>query len=418
MSSSRNFHQTLVLAAFIYPNLDLASGRDKYFTLFHPIRSAYSVLCGWNQRAINKMPSITKATAALAAMGSGAMAQLTSSHPDLADFAVYDQSFQDILGSSASIELIYNATEPLFHEGAVYIAAADTLYVSSNRIPLPEGQVDESTSNQIIKLSAVTNVSSPITQDAVPPVAVQPLDTSSIVLPNGGIKHPESSAILFTAQGSKTKAAGIFSIPDPVGSPNASEAVVTSFLGRPFNSPNDVTVNAADGSTGTIWFTDPSYGSSQGIRNAPQLPNQVYRHDPATNTTRVVADGFQQPNGLAFNADFTALYVTDANNSDENPTGPATIYRYDVVYDAPGTFLANRRVFAFAPAGIPDGIKVDAAGNVWSGTGSGVAVWNEAGDLIGQVTVVGGAANFGFGETEKTVFVLGEKLLWRVRLDI
>jgi gluconolactonase len=89
-----------------------------------------------------------------------------------------------------------------------------------------------------------------------------------------------------------------------------------------------------------------------------------------------------------------------------------------VVYDAPGTFLANKRVFAFAPAGIPDGIKVDAAGNVWSGTGSGVAVWSEAGDLIGQITVQGGAANFGFGETEQTVFVLGENLLWRVRLDI
>ncbi|KAH8763119.1 hypothetical protein F5883DRAFT_559944 [Diaporthe sp. PMI_573] len=362
------------------------------------------------------MPSFIKATA-LAAMGSRALAQqLTSSHPDLADFAVYDQSFQDILGNSASIELIYNATEPLFHEGAAYIAAVDTLYVSSNRIPLPEGQVDESTTNQVIKFSAVTNVSSPIIQDVVPPITVQPLDTSSIVLPNGGVLHAGTSGLLFTAQGSKTKPAGIFSIPDPVGNPNASEPVVTSFLGRPFNSPNDVTVNTADG--GTIWFTDPSYGSSQGIRNPPQLPNQVYRHDPAANATRVVADGFQQPNGLAFNADASVLYITDSNNSEENPTGPATIYKYDVVYDAPGTFLANKRVFAFAPAGIPDGIKVDAAGNVWSGTGSGVAVWSEAGDLIGQITVQGGAANFGFGETEQTVFVLGENLLWRVRLDI
>lgn len=365
------------------------------------------------------MPSFTKAAALAAAMGSSALAQqLTSTHPDLADFAVYDPSFQEILGGSASIELIYNATEPLFHEGAVYIASADTLYVSSNRIPLPEGQVDESTTNQVIRFSAVTNVSAPVAQDVVPPIAVQVLDTTSVVLPNGGVLHvgTEGPGILFTAQGSKTKPAGIFSIPDPVGQPNVSVTVVTSFLGRPFNSPNDVTVNPEDG--GSIWFTDPSYGSSQGIRNPPQLPNHVYRHDPAANTTRAVADGFQQPNGLAFTADFSALYVTDANLSEENPQGPATIYKYDVVYDAPGTFLANKRVFAFAPAGIPDGIKVDSAGNVWSGTGSGVAVWNEAGDLIGQVTVRGGAANFGFGGDERTVFVLGETLLWRVRLDI
>lgn len=349
-------------------------------------------------------------------MGSRALAELTSTNPDLADFAVYDPSFLDIVGESSSIELIYNATEPLFHEGGIYNATGDTLYVSSNRIPLPVGQVDESTSNQTIKLHAVTNVSSEITPDTVSAITVQSLDTSTINLPNGGVAHTGSSGILFTAQGSKTAAAGIFSIPDPLGNPNASVPVVTSFLGRPFNSPNDVTVNEADG--GSIWFTDPSYGSLQGIREAPQLPTHVYRYDPAANTTRVVADGLQQPNGLAFNADASVLFVTDANASDDNPAGPATIYAYDVVYDAPGTFLTNKRVFAFAPKGIPDGIKVDAAGNVWSGTGSGVAVWNEAGDLIGQITVQGGAANFGFGETEKTVFVLGEKLLWRVRLDI
>lgn len=363
------------------------------------------------------MPGFLKTTA-LAAMGSRVLAELSSTNPDLADFAVYDPSFLDIVGNTASIELIYNATEPLFHEGGVYNATGDTLYVSSNRIPLPVGQADESTSNQTIKLHAVTNVSAGLApSNASSPITLQALDTSTINLPNGGVAHAGSPGILFTAQGSKTAAAGIFRIADPLGAPNTSEPVVTSFQGRPFNSPNDVAVNAADG--GTIWFTDPSYGASQGIRAAARLPNHVYRHDPAANTTRVVADGFQQPNGLAFDAGGGALFVTDANaDPAANPAGPATIYKFDVVYDAPGTFLANKRVFAFAPEGIPDGIKVDAAGNVWSGTGSGVAVWNEAGDLIGQIAVKGGAANFGFGETEKTVFVLGEKLLWRVRLDI
>lgn len=188
---------------------------------------------------------------------------------------------------------------------------------------------------------------------------------------------------------------------------------MTEFAGRQFNSPNDVVVNPAD--NGTIWFTDPSYGSKQGIRDAPQLPTQVYRYDPLTRTTRVVADGFQEPNGLAFNADGTVLYVTDANSGTDNPTGPATIYAYDVI-TSPGTFLTNKRAFAFAPEGIPDGIKVDSKGNVWSGTGSGVVVWNEAGTELGQITVQGGAANFGFGADESTVFVLGEQLLWRVKL--
>lgn len=348
---------------------------------------------------------------ALLALGSQALAQYTLSNPDLANFAVYDQSFMSLIGSTASIQLIFNSSEALFHEGPVYNSTGDKLYASSNRLTLPDGQVDDSTSNQTIKLTEVSGVSS----DDLASITIQNLDTSTINLPNGGVAHLGSSGMLFTAQGTKTATSGIYSIPDPLNAPNQSFPVVTEFLGgRQFNSPNDVAVNTAD--SGTIWFTDPDYGSKQGIRNSPQLPNQVYRYDPATNSTRVVADGFQEPNGLAFSADFATLYVTDANNDDTNPTGPATIYAFDVVMNKPGTFLTNKRLFAFSPEGIPDGIKVDTKGNVWSGVGSGVAVWNSAGDLIGQITISGGASNFGFGATESTVFVLGEKLLWRVQL--
>lgn len=356
------------------------------------------------------MPAIS-ATALLAAMGSSALAQsFTLSNPDLASFEVQDQSFMSLLGANASLTLIQNATEPLFHEGGVYNATADTLFLSSNRIPLPAGQVDESTANQTIKLSAVKGVSSLDTSL----ITVSSLDTSTINLPNGGAAHVGGSGLLWTAQGSKTATSGIYSIPDPVNAPNVSVPIVTSFFGRQFNSPNDVVSNPKDG--GSIWFTDPNYGSSQGLRNAPQLQTQVYRYDPATNTTRVVADELQEPNGLAFNADFTILYVTDAAaDAATNPGGAASIYAYDVL-TTPGTFLANKRLFAFAPVGIPDGIKVDSKGNVWSGTGSGVVVWNSAGTMLGQIKVNGGAANFGFGATESTVFVLGEKLLWRAQL--
>lgn len=355
------------------------------------------------------MSSFRTATALLA-MGSSALARFTLSNPDLASFAVFDQRFNSILGTNASIQLIFNATEALFHEGPVYNATGDTLFASSNRIALPAGQADDSTSNQTVKLSAVRGVSSP----DLSAITVEPLSTATITLPNGGTAHLGGSGMLFTAQGSKTGTSGVYSIPDPLHSPNASVPVVTSFAGRQFNSPNDVVVNPADG--GTIWFTDPSYGSAQGIRGAPQLPNQVYRHDPATSSTRAVADGLRQPNGLAFDAAGAVLYVTDASaDAAADPAGTATIYAFDVVR-SPGTFLANRRVFAFAPQGIPDGIKVDARGNVWSGTGAGVVVWDQAGTLLGQITVAGGASNFGFGATESTVFVLGEKLLWRVQL--
>ncbi|PSS03362.1 hypothetical protein BD289DRAFT_449475 [Coniella lustricola] len=352
--------------------------------------------------------SVRTAVTALA-LGSSAYAQsYTLSNPELANFTIIDESFKEILGANASIELIYNATEPLFHEGPAYNVSGDTLYVSSNRITLPAGQVDASTSNQTIKLSVVKGISS----EDVSAITVEQL-SPSFNMPNGGAAHLGASGILWTAQGTKNATSGIYSIPDPVNNPDQSFPVVTSFFGNQFNSPNDVTVNPAD--NGTIWFTDPNYGSSQGLRNAPQLPPQVYRYDPASDSTRIAADGFEEPNGLAFNSAGDVLYVTDASKSDTNPTGTATIYAFDVI-TSPGTFVTNKRVFAYAPSGIPDGIKVDSKGNVWSGTGVGVVVWNAAGQMLGEISISGGVSNFGFGADESTVFVLDEELLWRVTL--
>jgi gluconolactonase len=47
-------------------------------------------------------------------------------------------------------------------------------------------------------------------------------------------------------------------------------------------------------------------------------------------------------------------------------------YAFDVD-ETSQTFL-NRRVFAYIDTGIPDGIQVDMAGNVYSGCGDGVQV--------------------------------------------
>ena len=40
-----------------------------------------------------------------------------------------------------------------------------------------------------------------------------------------------------------------------------------------------------------------------------QLPNQVYRFDPKTSQIRVVADGFDKCNGIAFSPNGTVAYM-------------------------------------------------------------------------------------------------------------
>lgn len=79
-------------------------------------------------------------------------------------------------------------------------------------------------------------------------------------------------------------------------------------------------------------------------------------------------------------------------------------------------FLCNRRLFAYAEVGIPDGIKCDTDGNVYSGCGDGIHVWSPGGVLLGRILVPGGVANFCFGRGGE-VFILNEHRLWRAQLD-
>ena len=60
-----------------------------------------------------------------------------------------------------------------------------------------------------------------------------------------------------------------------------------------------------------------------------------------------------------------------------------------------------------AAVGVPDGIKCDMQGNVYSGCGDGVNVWSPGGILIGKIIIPGGISNFCFGESGE-LFLLNE----------
>ena len=62
-------------------------------------------------------------------------------------------------------------------------------------------------------------------------------------------------------------------------------------------------------------------------------------------------------------------------------------YAFDVIYRHGEPFLANRRLFAYADSGIPDGIKCDTAGNVYSGCPDGINVWSPGGVLLGKIVI-------------------------------
>lgn len=68
-----------------------------------------------------------------------------------------------------------------------------------------------------------------------------------------------------------------------------------------------------------------------------------------------------------------------------------------------------------ASNGIPDGIKCDTEGNVFSGCGDGINIWSPGGVFLGWILVEGGVSNFCFGH-KKELFILNETRLWRAQL--
>lgn len=165
------------------------------------------------------------------------------------------------------------------------------------------------------------------------------------------------------------------------------------FEGKRLNSPNDIVCK----SDRSIWFTDPGFGilgNYEGAKAEPELPTNVYRLDTSGKAT-VVAEGINQPNGLAFSPDESILYIVESRSV------PRKILAYDVV---DGRTLANRRVLIDAgPKGTPDGFRVDVDGNLWCGWGmgeaglDGVHVFNPAGKLIGRIDLPERCANVCFG---------------------
>ncbi|MBR0558277.1 SMP-30/gluconolactonase/LRE family protein [Ciceribacter sp. L1K23] len=184
-----------------------------------------------------------------------------------------------------------------------------------------------------------------------------------------------------------------------------------SYRGRRLNSPNDVVVK----SDGSIWFTDPSYGilsDYEGYRTEPDLPTRnVFRLDLVSGELEIVADDFNQPNGLAFSPDESLLYVADSGAS-HNDALPRHIRVFDVL---DGRRLSNGRVFCEVDQGLPDGFRIDTAGNLWTSAGDGVHCFAPDGILLGKILVPQTVANLTFGGPRRNrLFITATNSLYAI----
>ncbi len=188
------------------------------------------------------------------------------------------------------------------------------------------------------------------------------------------------------------------------------------YKGKRLNSPNDVVVK----SDGSIWFTDPQYGiliDYEGKTSEPELDRaNVYRIDPQSGETLLVADDFEKPNGLAFSTDESILYIADTGAS-HIKDGPNHIRKFAVAAD--GKALGKSSLFADCTSGFFDGFRLDTMGRIWTSAADGVHCYDPDGTLLGKVKIPEIVGNVCFGGAAlNRLFICGTTSLYSVFLAV
>ena len=132
------------------------------------------------------------------------------------------------------------------------------------------------------------------------------------------------------------------------------KSLASRYRGKRLNSPNDAVVK----SDGWVYFTDPPYGL-MGMRQGKELDfNGVFRASTNGSQLELLIDNMTGPNGIAFSPDEKQLYVADSMDKFINV--------YDLNADG---YPENGRKFYdldIGEEGVPDGMKVDTAGRLYS----------------------------------------------------
>lgn len=181
----------------------------------------------------------------------------------------------------------------------------------------------------------------------------------------------------------------------------ATSLLSGSYQGKPFNSPNDLTVRK----DGNVYFTDPSY---QADGRPGQGVTGVYRIT-GDGAVTLIDSARQQPNGIALSPDGRKLYVGSAEGR---------IFRYDVAADGS---VGAAFEFASADGQNVDGMTVDCMGNVYAAIHSAqdVRIFAPTGALLSRIAIGVNVTNLAFGGQDgKTLFVTTAGRLFRLEARV
>jgi gluconolactonase len=184
------------------------------------------------------------------------------------------------------------------------------------------------------------------------------------------------------------------------------------YMGKRFNSPNDGVFK----SNGDLYFTDPPYGLlKQNEDPAKELEhNGVYRLSAVDDSVSLLTKEMTFPNGIAFSPDEKTLYV--ANSDPKRAIWMAFTVKEDGTLGA-GRVFADTTSDAGTKKGLPDGMKVDKAGNLFATGPGGVLVFAPDGTHLGTFSTGQATANCAFGENGSVLFITADMYIGRVRVS-
>jgi gluconolactonase len=185
------------------------------------------------------------------------------------------------------------------------------------------------------------------------------------------------------------------------------------YMDKRLNSPND----GAFKSSGDLYFTDPPYGRMLKTSGPDEFPGRdldfcgVYRFSKDGKLTLLTKE-MSKPNGIAFSPDEKTLYV--ANSDPKKAIWMAFPVKEDGTLGEGKVFYDTTK-WVGEKKGLPDGMKVDARGNLFATGPGGVLVFTPEGKHLGTIATGVPTANCNWGGDGTVLYVCADKAITRIK---
>lgn len=195
---------------------------------------------------------------------------------------------------------------------------------------------------------------------------------------------------------------------------SGKQTLADNYQGKRLNSPNDLVIK----SNGDIYFTDPIYG----LPKQENDPNReldfcgVYRISAKDGAVTLLTKELTRPNGLAFSPDEKILYV--AQSDPQSAIWKAFPVNNDGTLGAGKIFSDVTKMVGDNNPGLPDGMKVDANGNLWATGPGGIFIYSSDGKLLGRLATGEPTANCNWGDDGTTLYITANHYLARIKTKV